>query len=553
MTQPNITKHSGAHPLRLLLVDDESAVRRSLQRALRQEGYEIESASDADSALRLLDQFRFDLVISDYLMPGRNGVELLTEVSRQHPATQRMMLSGEADLKAVVAAMNDGTISQFVTKPWANDALRQTIREVLANAVPRDAGTGWPTRSWFLRDLNGKRDGTPLAVVLAEVSNASGMLNLLRIQESAQVAKVLEQRLAALCEPVVSLCSIQQHLYGFAVPDEGIENLLEALTDAWETSIPVPSARVGLTFRFGIARWEDAAEDAEDFLRRAMVALSAVATESRAIRVYEPGLKAELHQRFTLENDMQRALDQEQFFCLFQPQVDATSHKVRGAEALVRWQHPMQGNVSPLMFIDIAERNGLIHSLGRWVLHRGVAELRSLIAQGADNVRISVNISPRQFARPGLADDLQQAIDQAGIDPQLLEVEITESSVMDQPKAARTMLQNIRDQGVRVALDDFGTGHSSLAQIHQLPLDVIKFDRAFIRYIETDQSCLTLLKHVSALAAELNLEVVAEGVENQTQADICRDLGCHLLQGFYFHRPLDSDALHQVLRAERQH
>lgn len=229
--------------------------------------------------------------------------------------------------------------------------------------------------------------------------------------------------------------------------------------------------------------------------------------------------------------------------------MDAHSFRIIGAEALVRWRHPTLGMISPLSFIDLAEKSGLIHSLGRWMLNTAAVQLGHL-ERSKVRSRISVNVSPRQFTESDLVADVRYALDHSGVEPSLLELEITESSVMqDAAQAYRTLLA-IREMGVRIALDDFGTGYSSLSLLTRMPLDVLKIDRSFVSHLDDDPAGVTMFRHIAELAKSLQLEVVAEGVETQSQADICADHGCQVLQGYWFHRPMSGDKLLDAMRQD---
>lgn len=527
-------------PARVLLVDDETAIRSALRRILRQDGYEFLTADSGEQALTLMQSERIDLVISDYKMPGMNGIDLMLEVLKQQPQAVRLMLSGQADLAHVIEGMNQGAVSRFITKPWSNDIVRSTVREAIRrskeNAAEAQGQMGLPGRAVLDPVIEQclHRDGTA-SLVLAEIVNITRTLALMKERELTALGMQLSERIRGLMPLMSPVCSTERAVIGFVTESGELGNRLPELVLQLRKPFETFDARTGLQFRFGAAA---ITEDVPTTFRHAMLALSSLDADGAVShRIFEPDLRANLHLRYTLEQDLHHALERSEFYSEFQPQVDALSHAIIGAEALIRWKHPQHGLISPMSFIDLAERAGLIHELGRFMLNRTADALRSLNARG-NPLRLSVNVSPRQFTEADLVADVSSALQGGGFDPACLELEITESSVMHDVDHAHAVLTAIRNMGVRIALDDFGTGYSSLAHLNRMPLDVIKIDRSFVRHLDDDPQSVTLFRHITELAHSLKLEIVAEGVESQMQAAICHAHGCQVLQGFWFHRPM---------------
>ena len=261
---------------------------------------------------------------------------------------------------------------------------------------------------------------------------------------------------------------------------------------------------------------------------------------------FEPSMSEQTLERVDLENDLRLALERGELRVHYQPIVNLDTEAVVGFEALVRWQHPTRGLVPPMAFIPLAEETGLIVPLGRWVLEtacRQAARWRRSrpAAPGNPALFVSVNLSARQFMAADLVDDVAAILAETGLEPGALELEITESVVMDQSETGIRVLRELRDHGVRLVLDDFGTGYSSLAYLKHLPLDTIKIDRSFVAGIEeiADRS---IVDAVIALAHGLGIGVVAEGIETARQAERLRELGCTLGQGYLFSRPMPAAA-----------
>jgi EAL domain-containing protein (putative c-di-GMP-specific phosphodiesterase class I) len=289
-----------------------------------------------------------------------------------------------------------------------------------------------------------------------------------------------------------------------------------------------------------------AATSVHDLLREAEIALhQAKLDATRHTVLFDPTMRAQTLERVDLELDLRRAIDRDELRLHYQPLIDLRTDRVVGTEALVRWQHPARGLVPPLAFVPLAEETGLILPIGRWVLETACAQLLAWQREQADGAPIvmSVNLSARQFSQAGLVDEVAALLATSGLPPRTLELEITESVVLDETEAGIARLHALRELGVRLVLDDFGTGYSSLSYLRRLPLDAIKIDRSFVMGLGTGEaddrsSDLPIVQAVIALAHALGIEVVAEGIETPEQLRLLRTLGCDRGQGFLFARPL---------------
>ncbi|MFN8628750.1 MAG: EAL domain-containing protein [Chloroflexota bacterium] len=291
-----------------------------------------------------------------------------------------------------------------------------------------------------------------------------------------------------------------------------------------------------------------------DLLREAEIALHrAKADGAGGTVLFDPEMRAQTVERASLEHDLRRAIERHELRLHYQPLVDLSTGAIVGVEALLRWQHPSRGLIPPLAFIPLAEETGLILPIGRWVLESSCAQLRDWQRRipAARDLALSVNISARQFAQADLVGTVAQILDHTGIDPANLELEITESVVMDQSEASVERLHGLRALGVRLVLDDFGTGYSSLAYLRRLPLDTIKVDRSFVSGLGEEPVDRPIVQTVIALAHGLGIDVVAEGIETLAQRDELRSLDCDRGQGYWFARPLPVDELERVLVAAR--
>ncbi|HSB23343.1 MAG TPA: EAL domain-containing protein [Burkholderiaceae bacterium] len=250
-----------------------------------------------------------------------------------------------------------------------------------------------------------------------------------------------------------------------------------------------------------------------------------------------------------LENALRTALERKREFSLcYQPRVNVETGRIVSVETLMRWFHPEFGLVPPAQFIPLAEETGLILAIGKWVLRTACAQCMAWQHDGLPPVRVSVNLSPRQLGDPELVAAVRDVLAETGLQPDLLELEVTESSVMHNVERALEVLSALKDLGVRLAIDDFGTGYSSLAQLKRFPIDTLKVDRSFIRELPSDSEDKAIAEAIIAMGKTLSLTVVAEGVETREQQDFLRERACDQMQGFYFSRPVAADDFARLLR-----
>ena len=296
--------------------------------------------------------------------------------------------------------------------------------------------------------------------------------------------------------------------------------------------------RLQVTPSIGIALLPDHGNTPADLLKRADIALYRAKDSGRnAIQLFRSTMQDAASARLRLENDLRLALARGEFELHFQPQVDARDGKVVGAEALLRWQHPQQGFISPERFVGLAEQHGFVAELDTWVARRACADLVGLLEEGHD-LRMAVNCSALNLSNPQMPAVVARILERTGLEPARLTVEVTENALMNSLGAAIRTLDAVRELGVKVSIDDFGSGYSSLTYLRQLPVDTLKVDRAFVREIAEQANDRAITAAIIAMAHKLGLKVVAEGVENIEQLDMLRQFGCDQVQGYLISKAL---------------
>lgn len=310
-----------------------------------------------------------------------------------------------------------------------------------------------------------------------------------------------------------------------------------------------------VTASIGIAVYPDDAVTAADIIRNAdTAAFHAKEVGRNTYQFFTEDMNIRARERLTLENKLRRALERDEMVLHYQPKVELRRGHVVGAEALVRWHNPEQSElVPPARFIPLAEETGLIIPLGEWVLHEACTQLKVWQDAGLPPMRVAVNLSARQLAKKGILRDLIRIMESAGLSPEYLEMEITESSLMARPDEALAVLSELREMGVALSADDFGTGYSSLNYLRNFPLDAIKIDRSFVTdIVGGDAGGASLAAAIIAIGQSLNMKVIAEGVENQAQLAFLRQQWCDEIQGFLFSPPVSADEFEELIRGERR-
>ncbi|OAH59697.1 PAS domain S-box protein [Domibacillus aminovorans] len=321
---------------------------------------------------------------------------------------------------------------------------------------------------------------------------------------------------------------------------ERVETIAQRIKDSFQVPIESGGKVYNLSCSIGISLFPSDGKDVDELLKRADMALYAVKEQGRnGYLFFHPDMEERSLERILLENELKKAIQQKQFYIEYQPKMNLTSGQLIGMEALVRWNHPELGRISPGKFIPVAEETGLILPLGEWVLRQGCKQNKDWQNQGYPPLRVSINLSTRQFYQSNLLDKIKGILNETGLEPEWLELEITESIFTDIDQAV-VILQEIRELGVHISIDDFGTGYSSFSYIKHLPVDTLKIDASFIRDIHQNKESQAIVKAIMDIAQTLNLNVIAEGIESQEQLIALSEDGCSQGQGFLFSKPLSN-------------
>jgi diguanylate cyclase (GGDEF)-like protein/PAS domain S-box-containing protein len=471
----------------------------------------------------------------------------------------------------------DGTFRWILSRGIATrDSFRKPVRMAgsqtdITEGKVSDPLTGLPNRLLFLDRLDrlikhSKRHKASSFAVLFLDLDAFKMINdslghLIGDQLLLAVAKRLESCLRA----TDTVARITAETFTLArIGGDEFTVLLDELKDSADAERAAERIMKGLSEPFriggkevftsasiGIALGNSAYQRPEEILRDADTAMYRAKTLGKArFVVFNTDMRASVLARLELETDLRRAIERQEFRNFYQPIVNLETGEITGFEALLRWEHPTRGLLAPKEFIPIAEETGLIRELGWWNLHQACIDISDWNAVRADRpLTISVNLSIKQFIQPNLVEKIRNLLQELNVSPEILKLEITESTVMEDPAAAIEMLQEMKALGIRLAIDDFGTGYSSLSYLHRFPLDTLKIDRSFISGSEGGVNGMEIARTILPLARNLSLDVVAEGVETAEQVAELKSLKCQYAQGFYFSKPVSRQEVESFLLA----
>jgi diguanylate cyclase (GGDEF)-like protein/PAS domain S-box-containing protein len=476
-------------------------------------------------------------------------------------STRRVVRSEGADM--IVAIARD-----IRSRIAAEDALRKSnerfkdAEDRLSYLAQFDTLTGLPNRHLFRDRLDqtlnqGKRSGRRAAVMFVDLDRFKQVNDALGHACGDMLLKEAAARISAAVRVGDTVGRFGSDEFGVVLPDLHDSGDADRVAQKIMEAIAAPFVPDGqetfITASIGIALYPADSEDSESLIANAGAAMQRAKEEGRGnCQYFTREMNERLHKRVQTETALRHALERREFLLHYQPKVDLATGGICGFEALLRWQHPERGLVSPLEFIPVLEDTGLIVPVGEWVVAEACRQLGEWKAAGIETRPVAVNLSARQFQEEGLLGAIRRILGEAGVDPGSIQFEITESLIMKDPERAVDSLRALRDAGFKLSVDDFGTGYSSLAYLKRFPLDALKIDRAFVREVDRDADDAAIALAIIGMAHSLKLKVVAEGVETESQLRFLRERGCDEIQGYYFSRPLAAGAATEALREGRR-
>jgi diguanylate cyclase (GGDEF)-like protein/PAS domain S-box-containing protein len=512
---------------------------------------------------------RAGLSVLEFLHPDdtERAGELLTEVVRSPGA----MATGEFRVKHADGSwrwieavgknlIDDPAVAGLVVN-YRDITSRKTLEDELRHQAFHDSLTGLANRALFADRLDHalsltRRNRHPLAVLFIDLDDFKTINDSLGHGEGDAILLGVAGRLRSALRGGDTIARMGGDEFAVLVEDPPGAGAPIEVADRLLAALQAPFTQGGKELfvhaSIGVAVLTSRSQTADELLRNADVSMYMAKSKGKnRIEVFEPAMHAAALARLALKGDLERALERDELFVLYQPIMDLSTLELVGVEALLRWRHPERGVVGPMEFIPVAEETGVIVQLGRWVLSEACRQARAwdLVAPGR-RLTMNVNVSGRQVTEPGFVAEVAQVIADAGIDPARIVLEFTEGVLMRDTDATMVTLRALKALGVRLAIDDFGTGYSSLSYVRQFPIDVLKIDRSFVASMVDGPDEAALMHSILKLSETLHLETVAEGIEDPGQLAQLQGLGAELGQGFLFARPLESNKIAALLSTE---
>ena len=562
---------------RVLIVDDVADNRILLARRFTRRGYETVQADCGEAALAAIEREPFDIVLLDIMMPDLDGMTVLADIRKRRSPLELpvIMVTAKADTETVVEALRRQA-NDYITKPiifdvalarvaaqierkLASEKLLTTLaalraancelvlsNERLLHQTYHDPLTDLPNRRWLNERMSATlgegasrpgAEGGFSALLLLDLDGFKSVNDTLGHSVGDGFLRELSRDLKACLQCGEDIVRLGGDEFAILAPRSASradqEALAARLIEVASRERSVEGHDIALGASVGIAASARFATS-EALLRAADIAMYEAKAMGRGTHcLFRPEMDETLKVRQTMLKDLRGALERGEFRLHYQPFVTAATHDVSGYEALLRWQHPEHGSISPAEFVPLAEESGLIVPIGAWVLREACQWAASL----PSHQRVAVNVSPAQFRRPGFELTVVSALAAARVHPSRLEIEITEAMLIDDSVDTVSLIRSLKQVGVRLSLDDFGTGYSSLSYLRKYPFDKLKIDRSFVRDLTSRSDSEAIVRAICQMAEALAMTVTAEGVETAAQAESLLRFGCAELQGFLFGRP----------------
>jgi diguanylate cyclase (GGDEF)-like protein len=548
--------------MKILLVEDDSDDADFLRLSLSQHNgaaHVTRTAQLAD-AVNALDNDRFDVVLLDLNLPDGRGADCVAKIQEANSLVPIVVLSGQGDEDYAVEILNRG-VQDYLVK-WEGDgrailrAIRYAIErkraEVRVNFLARhDALTGIPNRQ-YLRDqlsqatsraLRGQRT---MALLLLDLDRFKTVNETLGHEAGDMLLRSVVQRLTGSVREGDLIARLGGDEFAVLLEDiQGpleIETVASNIVAAFQEPFDVGGRQVSVTASVGITVCPADGKEPVALLNNADIAMYQAKDRGRnTFKFFTPTMHEEILSHHRFETDLKDAVARGQFQLLYQPQVRLADHKIDVVESVLHWNHPERGRMGPGEFMSVADETGHVIPIGLWVIEEVCRQLKRWESAGVPLPRVAINVAPVHFHQPDFHDALRTMLQSHSVDPALIELELAESSLIQDPDGTRECLKALKSIGVRLAIDEFGAGYSCLKYLRQFPMDVLKIDRSFVSDVDTNRDAQVLCSAILSIAHRLSLDAVADGIGSEGQVSFLTRNDCQYGQGSYFSAPIDAD------------
>jgi len=541
----------------VLIADDDPSILLLLRHILTQDNYTVTEASSGLEAIELCREFTYDLAILDFVMPNVDGITACKEISFQIPNPPPVLIITSLDDDVSVNLAFDAGAVDYVTKPINWSVFKQRVKRIVSGEQNRqkvrrleyhDALTGLPNRSLLLDRLESailraQRSEGMIALLMVDIDNLKLINEALGHHNGDKVIQSVASRLSKAIRDTDTLSRSGGDEFYMIVENinhlEYIGVMAEKFSRAIEHKLTIQDQEIHVKASIGISVYPQDGSTIGNLLSHADAALYRTKDKGgNTYEFYSPELSKVANRRLRLENNLRKAIEDDQLVMYYQPKVNLTSGVASGMEALVRWNHPEQGIIPPDEFIPIAEETGLIIPLGQQVIEKSCTQFKKWLDAGIPVTNISINVSARQFREQDLVSTLKECLNMHQLNAENIELELTESTLLKNEDNAEEILNQLHDMGITISIDDFGTGYASLAYLKRLPIDILKIDRSFTDGILHDPDDIAIVNAIYGLARGLGLKLVAEGIETREQLAVLTEMGVDYGQGYFWSPPL---------------
>lgn len=551
---------STKHKTRVLYVEDSRIDAITLTRSLGKEGnnrYQVDWADSLQSALEKIRQQDYDVVLTDLYLSDVAGLNIVPSLLEAGDDLPVVVISGEDSEEIAIQVVNHGA-QDYLVKDRADAYLvsrsieyaieRKKIEKGLQFYAQCDSLTGLANRMLFRDRLNramirADRHKKIVALIFIDLDRFKNINDSMGHDVGDQLLVEIAIRLRQCTREGDTIARLGGD--EFTIILEDISQISDAslvankILDAMLEPVNINGFEIFATPSLGITLYPIDDSNAKDLLRNADAAMYKAKEDGRnCYRFYTSDMNRNLEDRIVLENYLRHAIENDEFELHYQPKFNTQNHELIGAEALLRWHSPRHGMVSPAIFIPLAEETGLIHPITEWVVQKACQQNSRWQLKGYPPIRMAINLSPKQFKRPNIAKTIFNKIVFADLSPRYIELEITESALMEDVNKSNEILKELKKWGIQISIDDFGTGYSSLSYLKKFPIDTLKIDQSFVRDILDDKDDAAIVSAIIAMASSLRLNVIAEGVETREQLNFLAAEGCNQVQGYFLGRPI---------------